>query len=776
MTKDFKTKSKLRAMHGGNVQGEGGPTDDKVGPVMLSDEEYVLPADTADAIGRDKLDALRAATHDFKDKGKGSALRAKFEDGEDHLADGGSPWTVDRNGTVSQPGQRLALPAPPTGTAVQPYTPMAQNSASMGGQSANWNVNSQGVASRPGQFPSLPPPTATAPSSALSLPPPAPVTPPPAMGPVSNPNAGVAGAASAEAKAFQAAQGSQRALDAANSAARAATAGAAGGGVAVPGAMARMAGAAGGLVRGGAPLAGIGGAMQSFDDVNSGYRDQFAQSIGADNGNTMQAVGADALRTAGNIGDAMTFGLAGRLGRGIANLTGGAGFIDGFLSKSPQDQAKEAQMAALQPTQPAAASTAAPAEAAAQPNASLYSDQGAALPVQPGGYQSRRLSELGVPANVQNSQPLIDSSTKNTSRLLQTAGTDQYQNLGTYGGNANVYGRASDPSKPGRINDFTGVGEPTGGSGSGGALGDIRNLLRGGQGGGGQQGGGASAPSANAAQINKNFDAMLRDNSGKNRVNGLGWSERHGLAVENARNNALGEDARTQASIRNNEVSTQASRDNNAATNQAHLMGTLATAESASRTAAASARTNALKNELDARKYMDERGDKALDRQKEGMDRNTKELETAFTTNGPDGKPVVDHTAIGRFNEFLGSGAAVGAGGKPYMQLSPQEQAAARPEILNAFRVNEAMNNGGGWVGGGRTTNSPSQVNVRGAEFGDLFNGLGIGEYAQSKLRPGYSPKVVERQTDNKVRSVEALAGDDAERRKAILRSLTQGG
>ena len=107
MTKDFKTKSKLRAMHGGNVQGEGGPTDDKVGPVMLSDEEYVLPADTADAIGRDKLDALRAATHDFKDKGKGSALRAKFEDGEDHLADGGSPWTVDRNGTVSQPGQRL---------------------------------------------------------------------------------------------------------------------------------------------------------------------------------------------------------------------------------------------------------------------------------------------------------------------------------------------------------------------------------------------------------------------------------------------------------------------------------------------------------------------------------------------------------------------------------------------------------------------------------------------------------------------------------------------
>lgn len=63
---------------GGKVKGKGGPTDDEVGPVMLSHGEYVLPADTVDIVGRDKLDALRLATHDFVDddnKPKTSSLR-----------------------------------------------------------------------------------------------------------------------------------------------------------------------------------------------------------------------------------------------------------------------------------------------------------------------------------------------------------------------------------------------------------------------------------------------------------------------------------------------------------------------------------------------------------------------------------------------------------------------------------------------------------------------------------------------------------------------------
>lgn len=50
----------LRA--GGKVTGPGGPTEDKV-PAMLSAGEYVLPADTVQAVGKENLDDLRARTH-----------------------------------------------------------------------------------------------------------------------------------------------------------------------------------------------------------------------------------------------------------------------------------------------------------------------------------------------------------------------------------------------------------------------------------------------------------------------------------------------------------------------------------------------------------------------------------------------------------------------------------------------------------------------------------------------------------------------------------------
>ena len=96
--KSFKKKSELRCMadggkppypateydfatsHGGAIKGPGGPTDDKVGPVMLSNKEYVLPADTVKAIGKDKLDALRHATHKFVDSEPGGLANGGFLD------------------------------------------------------------------------------------------------------------------------------------------------------------------------------------------------------------------------------------------------------------------------------------------------------------------------------------------------------------------------------------------------------------------------------------------------------------------------------------------------------------------------------------------------------------------------------------------------------------------------------------------------------------------------------------------------------------------------
>jgi hypothetical protein len=51
-----------RLGRGGKVSGPGGPVDDKI-PAMLSDGEYVLPADTVKAIGVKKLDKLVKKTH-----------------------------------------------------------------------------------------------------------------------------------------------------------------------------------------------------------------------------------------------------------------------------------------------------------------------------------------------------------------------------------------------------------------------------------------------------------------------------------------------------------------------------------------------------------------------------------------------------------------------------------------------------------------------------------------------------------------------------------------
>lgn len=63
----IKKRSALRLADGahvgaGPVSGPGGPVDDKV-PALLSDGEYVLPADTTAKIGKAKLDKLVKETH-----------------------------------------------------------------------------------------------------------------------------------------------------------------------------------------------------------------------------------------------------------------------------------------------------------------------------------------------------------------------------------------------------------------------------------------------------------------------------------------------------------------------------------------------------------------------------------------------------------------------------------------------------------------------------------------------------------------------------------------
>jgi hypothetical protein len=622
---------------GGHVKGPGGPTDDKVGPVMLSNKEYVLPGDTADAIGRDKLDAIRLATHDFKDGRKESALRKRFdgdgdEDGDGdgrrsgmmpkaHLADGGNPWIVDPDGNVRRPNafgdaaagpgyQQPRTPPPQPGTAVQ--------------------------VSRP----------------PMSQRPPIDVTPP---GSVSPPPAQVA----EEVTDVTPKTGWTRAKGIGTS-----------------------------LLRNGAPMAIIDGSTQSLADNYTGYRDKFQNDMGAET--PLGSVAADAARTLGEIGDAATFGLAGRLGRGIANVIGGGGgggFVDGFLSPSDRDQYLE------QRQQQQTNANASPAPAAATPQTQL-SDQGSAQPVTPGSYQSRRLSEMGVPLDVQNSKPVDDSAAGGSRNFLRTGGTDQYQNLGTYGGNGNIYGKADDPSRPGRINNFVGVGagaSPSDGVGNtvqSPAMAAITSALRG-------SGNGQSTPSASSGGSNGNnngglyvlggedrYDKLAKELRGMYSAKGQGNLARRLLDLEqmrlNDQNNIRSNDTlRTNAQLSSN--TSMRNTDVNAHTNMVDALARMETAHNTLTQQAKIAQLNALRQAMQFQR----------ETENEGYDRYTKAIDQMFTTT-ENGKQVVDKNAAADFRAYI-EGSEPDAGTK-FAYMRPQEQTGWLQRFKTSFDMNNARN------------------------------------------------------------------------------------
>lgn len=101
----------------------------------------------------------------------------------------------------------------------------------------------------------------------------------------------------------------------------------------------RLATGLGGLAAG----AGIGGAVQSIADNSTGYRDEFQDRTG------VRGIAGDALRTLGAVGDTATFGLATRLGQGIASATNGGSFGEGFSAPTMRDQFASRQSQANAP-------------------------------------------------------------------------------------------------------------------------------------------------------------------------------------------------------------------------------------------------------------------------------------------------------------------------------------------------------------------------------------------------------------------------------------------
>lgn len=110
---------------GGHVQGPGGPREDKVGPVMLSNNEYVLPAKTVQALGGpEELDEIVQQTNDGR---KPNGVEQREEKGEKRGLRGyefGGTVYVDANGNVrpNPVGSQVPRPMPPPAAAGVPAT------------------------------------------------------------------------------------------------------------------------------------------------------------------------------------------------------------------------------------------------------------------------------------------------------------------------------------------------------------------------------------------------------------------------------------------------------------------------------------------------------------------------------------------------------------------------------------------------------------------------------------------------------------------------------
>ena len=85
------------SLHGGRVVGPGGPVDDKV-DAKYSAGEYVLPTDTAQAIGYENLDAIKDATH----------MPANLQKRGLRMADGGRAPSLDNTFPNNQKPKTIA--------------------------------------------------------------------------------------------------------------------------------------------------------------------------------------------------------------------------------------------------------------------------------------------------------------------------------------------------------------------------------------------------------------------------------------------------------------------------------------------------------------------------------------------------------------------------------------------------------------------------------------------------------------------------------------------
>lgn len=620
----------FRFADGGRVAGKGGRTDDKVGPVMLSDEEYVLPADTADAIGRDVLDQLRLHTHDFKDDRKESALR-KQHGAADHLADGGSPDWLEKGKAL---GQRALAGAQQYGNQAIDYAKsklpgLQQQAADYGRQGLTYGkqVGAQAADfARSNLNPdALRQHAATVQQAATET--------------------GAQLKDQFERAAYNPAERRQMAMDRvraelgdkpvgsgqANPQYRT-TQAAAPAAPATPqpkapnvlqraGSALRNAPAAArevinkpfnaiptGLTVG---AAGAQAGAQELRDQESGYAKAFNESMG-----DMNAIGGSALRVLSGIGDNLTGGYATRLGQGISSMLGGESFSDGFNRATHREQFEAAR-------QPAPSTPATPVEA---PRASA--------------------SPAAVPA----ADPVPAAPA-----AAPVATPPGYTNLGNYGyGGPDILGTST--RADGKLNSFTNVAP---------------SRLR--------------APKDQTENINAIFDRMRHER-------GTDWWARHGASLDAQRAGLLLENQRNMTQNRGQDQLAQAADASAqlraAEQNENAVQSRLRQAASAGQLGSSMMKA-LMDNDLKREEMALKRSSMAQERADKQAGQFDKAVDGMFI--GADGKP--DAKQAQAFRQFLGQ-SNLKVNDKSFTNMTPQERLQNLAQARNMFDLMQRQNAG----------------------------------------------------------------------------------
>ena len=756
--------------HGGRVNGPGGRTDDKVGPVMLSNKEYVLPGDTADAIGRDNLDAIRLATHDFKDSKKESALRKDVEG----LADGGSlPKRPNAFGDAAagpgyvQPKMAAFSPPPPALPPTPPSPPAGVPPSSSGGPLAPRpqggalvpNPEPAGMGQRGPKFmgmvdevprTQLPSPSPAAPQKALGYTPPtASAGGGPGISPTMAKWGGRAGAigtaigAAMEGKnvldvaadkdsskidvATQAAEGVGRLGAAGAGAGLGAKAGAALGTAIFPGVGTVVGGALGGL--GGGAL-GYFGADKAIElnrdalgvDTRSPIqqvRDRSAERMAdADKATKAQAAPqyAEQPYAAANAAKLAEFAESERA-RVKAGL---APTYDPGQARADLGYGPIGDRRLLTNEQAAVMNPAGKVTATRQPNGTMsfsgvdvagqvsYHDgEGKAL--QGGGLRGKGFSNFDVaPAGADIAM-----------------GPNGSYAFATSGSGVRTPARGGDPNSYESMLQSTlrGLG---GGAGGQGATG---------------QGGGYQGPVSNAAAINARYDKMAKELSGMYSAKGRGNLARRLESLENQRSNALDADARNITMARNNETTNATSRENAALQARTSLIGTMERAQTGRLTAESTLRAKQMEAEEKRLERADTkaREDAKIGRETEekGFERLNKSIDRMFTVTGPDGKETVGKAAQENFRAFLEANDPE-MNGQKLMSMPAQQQQAWVQKFKKLHEMQGVRNDvarNGSWPGTARgvTGKVDMPVEKRESKFSDYWNkGLPFKDYLRS--------------------------------------------